>query len=199
MEESLFWTKMAAIGQAAGAVATFAAVVVSLWIAHSERRAHVRVTAGLRVLMSRPAQDVISILVTNHGLRPVRVSAIVWRTGWLRYGPKWLTFQQAVQTFDAPISQMSSVQPPFDLGPGQDANLHLPTAPFTEHPDLRLDFFNRRLPFRRKPTPTKICVEVHLVAAKKSVARVEKSLAKFLATGVIANGAARVNERMEEQ
>lgn len=193
MDETVFWTKMAALGQMAGAVATFAAVLVSLWIAQSERRAHVRVVAGLRVVMSTPAVDVISVLITNHGLRPVRVSAVGWRTGWLRYGPRWLSFQHAVQTFDHPISMMSAVQPPFDLGPGQDANLHIPVTPFQEHADLREDFFNRGLPFRKEPTRTQICVEVHLVAAKKTVARVEKGLAKFLANGVIVGGAARIN------
>jgi hypothetical protein len=193
MDETLFWTKMAALGQIAGAVATFAAVLVSLWIAQSERRAHVRVVAGLRVVMSTPAMDVVSVLITNHGLRPVRVSAVGWRTGWFRYGPKWLAFQQAVQQFDHPISMISAVQPPFDLGPGQDANLHIPVAPFQEQADLREDFFNRCLPFRNKPTRTQICVEVHLVAAKKTVARVEKRLAKFLASGVIAGGAARLD------
>ena len=95
MDESILWEKVAAIGQVAGAVATFAAVVVSLWIARSERRAHIKARAGLRLIAygdGSPFEDAISILITNHGMWPVHVSSVGWKTGWLGVGPEWLKF-----------------------------------------------------------------------------------------------------------
>jgi hypothetical protein len=192
VDETLFWTKVAAIGQVAGAVATFAAVGVALWIARSERRTYIKVSACMRLCFvgdGSPFEDMISILITNHGQRLVRISSVGWRTGWMRYGPKWLKFQYAFQKFDHPVSLMSSPVPPLDLGPGQEVSLHLSPDSFKKGGELRDTFFNRRFPFRRKVSPTKVCVVVSIVAAKAVVTRVERGLEKFLATGVIANGA----------
>jgi hypothetical protein len=198
VDETLFWTKVTALGQIAGAVATFVAVLVALWIARTERRASIKVSAGLRLTFAgdgSPFEDKILIRITNHGLRPVRVSAVGWRTGWVKFGPKWLKFQHAVQKFDHPVSLMTSpTPPPFDLGPGQEVSLLLSPDPFKKPGELRDTFFNRRLPLRRKVSPTKICVVVSMVAAKASVTRVEKGLEKFLATGVIADGADKANK-----
>ncbi len=202
MDESLWWTKVAALGQVAGAIATLAAVLVSLWLAQSERRAYIKVRAGLRITFAgdgSPFEHVISILITNHGLRPVRVSTVGWRTGWSQFGPKWIKFQYAMQKFDRPVSMIASPSPPFDLAPGQEVSLYLAPETFKERPQLRDEFFNRRLPFRRHVTPTKICVEVHLVAAKKAVTQVEKGLEVFLATGIIANGAEKANKAADQQ
>lgn len=122
------------------------------------------------------------------------LSSVGWRTGWWRFGPKWLKFQWAVQTFDRPVSLMgASPTPPLDLGPGQNVTLYLSPSWFKAG-ELRDKFFNRRLPFRRKNSPTKICVVVSMVAAKASVTRVERGLEKFLATGAIADGADKANK-----
>ncbi len=195
MDQTLVWTKVAAIGQVAGAIATFAAVWVSLWLARSERRPHIKAQAGLRLLFDgygSPFEDTISIRITNHGLRPVRISSLGWRTGWLGRGPKWLAFQHAVQTCNSP---MAGQAPPFDLGPGQDASLNLPTEPFKKVGEMRDTFFNRKLPWKAKPSPTKICVVVSIVASKAVVTRVERNLETFLATGIIAAGAAEANKK----
>lgn len=49
-EATLFWTKVAAIGQVAGAIATAAAVIVSLWIAFHGRKPRLKLTVGMRGL-----------------------------------------------------------------------------------------------------------------------------------------------------
>jgi hypothetical protein len=202
VDETLFWTKVAALGQVGGAVATFAAVVVALWIARSERRAHIKAHAGLRITFAgdgSPFEDAISIGITNDGLRSVRISSIGWRTGWLRHGPKWLKFQYAYQKFDHPVSLMTGPGPPFDLGPGQERTLLLPTSTHQERTELRDTFFNRRLPFRKTVSPTKICVLISIVAAKPSVTRVERALESFLATGVMADGADKANKAADRR
>ncbi len=202
MGESTLWTKIAAIGQVAAAIATFVAVWVSLWLAHTERRAHVKVRAGLRLLFAgdgSPFEDAIVIQITNCGLRPVRVASVGWRTGWLRRGPKWLAFQHAMQKFDLPISTMSTPTPPFDLGPGQEVTLNISPEPFKKEGEIRDTFFKRRVPWRRNPPATKICVVVFIVAAKAIVVRVEPTLEKFLATGEIANGADKANKAADNK
>ena len=202
MNDSAFWTMVGAIGQVAAAIATFAAVCVSLWLAHSERRVHIRVRAGLRLLFAgdgSPFEDVIAVHVTNHGLRPVRISSVGWRTGWLKRGPKWLAFQNAVQKFDVPISAISSPRPPCDLGPGQEVTFYVSPDPFKRGGEIRDTFFSRHVPWRVKSFPTKICVVVFLVAAKAKVMRVERGLEAFLATGVIVNGADKANKAAESK
>ncbi len=197
MDETLFWTKIGAIGQIAAAVATLAAVCVSLWLAHSERRAYVKVRAGLRLLVAgdgSPFEDTLSIQITNHGMRPVRISSVGWRTGWLRGGPKWLAFQHAIQKFDLPPSMITTATPPFDLGPGQEVSLYASPDPFKKGGELRDTFFCRRFPWARKASGTKICVVVFIVASKAVVTRVEGNLEKFLATGIIATGADKANK-----
>jgi hypothetical protein len=203
MDESLFWAQVAAIGQVAGAAATFAAVLVSLWIAHSERRAHIKARCGLRLSVigdGSPFEDVIQMVITNYGLRAVRVSSIGWRTGWIAFGPKWLKFQHAMQKFDHPISAMSlTVIPPFDLAPGQEVSMTLLPEPFTKATELRKEFFNREMPITKKLIATKVCLMVSLVAAKAVTTRVEKNLEHFLASGEIRGGAAKANAAADLQ
>lgn len=195
--EALFWEKVAALGQVAGAIATFAAVCVSLWLAHSERRAHLKVRAGLQMTFvgdGSPFEDVISIKITNHGLRPTHISQVGWRTGWVQCGPRWLAFQYAAQMFDHPISVISGPRPPFGLGPGEEATLILSPEPFKKGGEMRDTFFNRHFPWRQNSSPAKICTVVSIVASKAVVTRVERSLESFLATGVIAGGADKANK-----
>jgi hypothetical protein len=198
----LFWTQVGAIGQLVGAIATAAAVIVSLWVVQSDRRAQIKIWASLMVTFAgdgSPYEDVIVIRITNHGLRLVRVTTVGWRTGWWSSGPSWLRYKHAVQMFDRPVSQLSSPSPPFDLEPGREISLYLQPDTYTERPDLRDEFFNRKLPLASKGTPTKVCVHVSMVAAKAVTTRVRPTLEKFLATGVIEDGAAKANARADAQ
>lgn len=187
----LFWTKVSAIGQVAGALATAAAVILTLWITFSERRAQIKVTAGLRLLIpgdGSPAVDTILIRMTNFGLRAVTVSQLGWRTGYSRFGPRWLRTQYAT-LLDTPTM--------FVIEPGGERQIQLQPSWFlgTTAQKTRAEFFNRTYPFARGLGPTRVKLAVHMIAAKSRHFLVEKSLAHFLATGKIQDGAAKFNEK----
>ena len=196
----LFWTQIAAVGQAVGAFATTAAVIVSLWIASSDRRAHIRVEAGLRLVIpgdGTDATDIIKIEITNWGSRSVQVQSIGWRTGYFRYGPSWARTQYALQRS---TGEEYSNDPPFDLAPGQSKAFLVSPAVYLSPTidELRRDFFNRSIPFLNSPRPTKICAMVSMNAAKPAISKVEKSLHHLLATGAIVSGAAAFNEKTRD-
>jgi hypothetical protein len=197
----LLWTEIAAIAQALGALATAAAVGTSLWIVLSERGAHLKVTAGLRMLIAgddTPATDFITIRIENHGQRAVRVIGVGWRTGWLRrFGPEYLRHQHALQN---PVpSPIFPAAPPFDVAPGQETTVAIPVADYSAAipKDFGADFFMRRLPFLGL-RPANIRVAVSAVAARTSYTTIEASLAHFLAYGVVKNGALEFNKGAEK-
>lgn len=92
METIAFWEKISAIGQVAGAIATFAAVVVSLYIARRGRVPRLSLKVGERLTIGGglPEQRLLMFSVTNMGERPVYVRQLGWRNGWLPHGPAWL-------------------------------------------------------------------------------------------------------------
>jgi hypothetical protein len=87
-ETALYWTKVAAIGQVAGAVATAAAVMVSLWIALHGRKPRIKLVVGKRLVIGGgiPELSVLMFNIANAGERPVHINGIGWRTGWLYWG-----------------------------------------------------------------------------------------------------------------
>ena len=116
----LYWAKVAALGQVAGAAATFLAVVVSLWIAYHSRKPRVRLTVNTSVIIGGMADGIRFLVfeVANLGERPVYVRGIGWRTGWLARWSQWLARKAAVQT--APSAEMFGLgtEPPYELQPG---------------------------------------------------------------------------------
>ncbi len=200
-DQVIFWTAFGAIGQAVGAIATAAAVIVALWVTMSERTVKIKISAGLRLIISgdgSPAIDVIAIRLTNVGLRGVQVRSIAWRTGRFSVGPVWLKQQFAVQT-NSTIPESNN--PPFDLQPGQEKTMYVDASVFVENDELRRTFFNRKLPFRGGVTPTPVYVMAHLVGIKPSLSRAERSLERFLTRGEIdaEGGAAHFNEVAERR
>lgn len=185
--ELLLWTKIAAIGQVAGALATALAVAVSLWVVLSERQTRVKVAAGLRLIVApgRPdlAEEVINITVVNAGLRPVSINSIGWRSGWVRHlGPKWARYEFAVQTSGL---RMDSHDPPYILEPGQQKAMLVSLKPFhgNEASSQRTkSLFAKTLPFLG-PVSANICCAAHIVGARSRYFSVERSLAEYLATG----------------
>lgn len=82
----LYWTKIAAIGQVAGAIATLLAVIAALYLARSERRIRVKVAASLsRIVDARGAIQTVTVTVENIGLRTAKIDAI----GWIGGVPTW--------------------------------------------------------------------------------------------------------------
>jgi hypothetical protein len=201
--ELLLWTKIAAIGQVAGAIATTAAVFVSLWIVLSERQPRVKVTAGLRLLITqgRPdlAEEVISITVLNAGLRPVSVASIGWRVGWMkRFGPEWARMGHAIQTSSG---RRDSADPPYVLEPGQQKSMLIDLAPF--HGDQARSkrsatTFARVLPHIGL-VPANIRCAAHVVGARSRYFKVEPSLGKFLMSGEPSGGLEKLKAAKKDQ
>jgi hypothetical protein len=196
-DPALFWNIVAAVGQALGALATAAAVIVSLWIVLSERKPQLRITAGMRLIIAgdgTPACDAIGINIANVGVRRCRCTSIGWRTGHLKWGPVWVRRQYALQT---PAYLPGSAILPFDLEPGDEKGLVLDPHAYAEatQSDKRSAFFCRKLPWSDQPQPTRVDVIVSLAAHNGFFQKVEPDLARFLATGRIEGGAARFNSR----
>src|SRR3546814_19828801 len=94
MDESLFWTKVAAIGQVAGAAATFLAAWVALYLGRTDRQFRLRVTATFQnIVSSHGSIKVMCIQVENIGMRTARIEGFGWTTGYAnvwRFLPKAL-------------------------------------------------------------------------------------------------------------
>ena len=118
----IYWTKVGALGQVGGALATFLAVLVSLYLAARGRRPRLKLTAGERLIITPGQPDhvrVLSFSVANAGERPVHVRGIGWRTGWLRRGPAFLRTQAAVQlTGGLGIGK----EPPYEIQAGAEVS-----------------------------------------------------------------------------
>ena len=73
-----------AIGTWLAGIATFAAVLVSLYLSQRSERVRIRATAGLRQVFAgdgSPAEDHVQINVVNHGDRTVTVNSVGWKIG----------------------------------------------------------------------------------------------------------------------
>src|SRR3546814_13065455 len=82
MDESLFWTKVAAIGQVAGAAATFLAAWVALYLGRTDRQFRLRVTATFQnIVSSHGSIKVMCIQVENIGMRTARIEGFGWTPG----------------------------------------------------------------------------------------------------------------------
>jgi hypothetical protein len=117
------WDKWAAIGQIAGALGTFLAVLTSLYLARDSIRPKLALRAGIRIVIEAGAQEpfpkLIVFEVRNVGMRDVYVDQIGWRVGrWPFRWPAWLTSGFAVQTFG---TVFESTNPPFALAQGRRA------------------------------------------------------------------------------
>ncbi len=117
-EATLFWTKVAAIGQVAGAIATAAAVIVSLWIAFHGRKPRLKLTVGIRLILGGVDFELTVLMfnIANAGERPVHIDGIGWMTGWLWWGPLFHKRKAAIQMTGVP--QLGNNAPPFEIQRG---------------------------------------------------------------------------------
>ncbi len=195
----LFWTKVAAIGQAVGAIATFGAVVVSLWVVFSERRPSIKLRVHLNMIIGAgdAAMDVVSFDVINAGQRVVHVRSVGWRTGWTQFGPKWLRYQYAYQIAGGlPVSKT----PPFELSPGESGCVIVTAQEFHDGGALERDklFFLRRMPVFNKLISANIHASVSLAEGTTVLSKVDKKLSNFLTSGQIDGGAKRFNDTADD-
>jgi hypothetical protein len=99
--DASWWSAVAAVGQVLGAIATFMAVVVSLWIVRTDRSLQGKGHAGILVIFAgdgSPGIYLVGFRVENTGIRDFMVQSIGWRVGWSRWGPRKLSYAYAIQT-----------------------------------------------------------------------------------------------------
>lgn len=170
--EILFWTKVAAIGQVAGAIATAAAVFVALLLSRAERQLRVRVSARFASIVDVHGQtEVMSYEVENIGLRPVVVHGMHWTTGWInRLGllPKPLRLRSAFQLPDYAWGINKNF--PWRLEPGETQSTHIRRQDFidTMTEPVEGNLF-RRLPWQRRPRLLNLRVGVAVVTKPRVV------------------------------
>lgn len=124
MDSVAWWTAFGAIAQAVGAVATFTAVAVSLWIVRSERQLRAKATAGIRMFFvgdGSPGVYIVGVTILNTGLRPLRVTSTGWRTGWIGRGAQAFKHRFAVQ--NTSIVEYGK-RPPFVIEPGMEESVY---------------------------------------------------------------------------
>jgi len=117
------------IGTWVAGLATFGAVIMSLYLARQPGKVKLKATAGLRDLVGNgfPAQEVLQFAVTNHGERPVTVSNVGWVVG------KGKARRYAVQLFGS----QASADIPQTLAHGQREDF---LVFFSESPEWLKDF-----------------------------------------------------------
>lgn len=198
--QTLLWTKIAAIGQVAGALATAAAVVISLWVVLSERRVRLKVEIGIRVIIGGDPLDVVSFSIANVGQRTVVINSVGWRTGWglpgilLRFNdslPAWMQQQWALQI---PSNNLASHRLPATLEPGNSIVVFVEVEHFLKDEEKRESFFRRKLPWRKVSTAARIFGMIHVVGSTPIGVLVEPSLRKFLSSGEYGRTAQRINQ-----
>lgn len=99
--DASWWTAVAAIGQVLGAIATFLAVALSLWIVRTDRSLKGRGSAKILVTFvgdGSPGQYYVGFIAENTGIRDFLVHSISWRIGWTSWGPNSLKYSFAIQT-----------------------------------------------------------------------------------------------------
>ena len=184
MHAEIDWDKWAAIGQIAGALGTFFAVLTSLYLARDSIRPKLSVNAGIRIIIEAGAQEpfpkLIVFDVRNVGMRDVYVDQIGWRVGrWPFRKPYLLARGFAVQPFG---TVLESTNPPFALAQGRRVTSMLQfeqtiSSIKKRHGDS--PFFAKVYPImgiRRSP----VFVQVHLSSGETIKARVEKDLESAL-------------------
>lgn len=151
----IFWTKVGAIGQVAGAAATFLAVLAALSIATSERRFRLRVTAKMMAIHTvAGATPTVSVEVENIGNRTTRITGLYWATGYrnlFRFLPRFLRLKSGFQMID--YEWFINDNFPWTLQPGESKSTHFRRQAFldgfAEHNEN--DIF-RRLPLSKRYT-----------------------------------------------
>lgn len=118
----IYWTKFSAIAQAAGAISTFLAVVVSLFFALNAGKPRLRLKIGERIILGDGNEypALLMFEVANSGNRPVQIKGIGWETGWLRWGPSPLKRKNAIQLTGNVM--IHGIDPPYEVQPGMSAS-----------------------------------------------------------------------------
>lgn len=180
MDAATWWTAFGAIAQAIGALATFLAVAVTLWLTRTERSLRATGRVGFQVTFvgdGSPGVYHVGFTVLNTGLQPIQVMSVGWRTGWCRFGPKWLQHRWAIETWEG----QTGVATPYELAPRRSAVTIKQAAHFVEmRPDVRADLFRRPV---RLLGNAPIRGVVNITGRPPLIVKVTKDLAGFLRGG----------------
>jgi hypothetical protein len=68
-------------------IGTVSAVVLSLWFAYNQGNVKLKVTAGLRLLITKGSKSQLeycAIKVVNIGAGPLNINSVGWETGWFK-------------------------------------------------------------------------------------------------------------------
>lgn len=126
------WEIINAVATCLGVIATFTAVLVSLWLASRPDRLNLTGRAGIRVLLTpgepgRP--ELLMMEIVNRGRRPAKITGIGWEFGARRSRRKH--FVQQIDRHD----RMSSALP-IILDDGAEARWYHPFAPWASRVDM---------------------------------------------------------------
>ena len=103
-----------ALGEAAGALFGVPVGMVALWATRSERELKGKGHARIMLEVRRGAEYGryhVSFSLENTGLRPLTWTNVAWRVGWLRFGPKVLKREWALQNVGAYIFVNHTIEP----------------------------------------------------------------------------------------
>ena len=159
-----------AIGTWVAGVATFSAVIVSLWLARHAERVDLAVNVGLRSIFAgngEPPERALSFDVTNRGARPVTVVGIGWVVG------KGKAQRYCMQTTSAPYT----ANVPIELAHGKTARF---LVSFEVTPNWAQEFRQNFMPNLEPRTLKSLRAQVHTSLGTTSSVRPEGSVIKLL-------------------
>lgn len=137
-----------------------------------------------------PGIYLAGVSVTNIGVRPIHVSSVGWRTGWLSRGPEKLRFRFAIQNASVMLNQGPKSQ---IIEPGRSDGFYTPLADMKQNygSDSWRSMFGRKLPILGDAP---IWAMVNITGRKPVTVRVSKELAHFLRTNEHASTTAEETE-----
>ena len=165
-DPSLYWTKVAAIGQVAGAIATFLAAGIALWLSLSERRVNIRISAKFWTMHCANGIFIpmVAITVDNVGHRRAKILMFGWTTGYanhIRILPKIFRLRSMFQNPDYTWDINPSF--PWTLEPGESKSTYMKRDLFLKEFEKSrgLDLF-RKFPWKRRKHlfRPRVCVSV---------------------------------------
>lgn len=182
MDPVTWWTAFGAIAQAAGAVATFAAVALSLYLAQSERALKGRGQARIMISFAgdgSPGINMVHFDLENSGLRPLTWQSVSWRVGWIPWNIWGLGYQLAIQNFTRSIFDHKQV-----IEPSQSGQMYMPVsqmkpAVLREKREGR-EFFQKKHKLFGYPP---IAAYAQIAGRKPIRLKVSKQLKHFVRTG----------------
>ena len=159
-----------AIGTWVAGLATFSAVIASLWLARHSERVDLAVNVGLRSIFAgdgSPPEQALSFDVTNRGAKPVTVVGIGWVVG------RGKGRRYCMQTTSAPYT----ANVPVELTHGKTARF---LVSFEVTPNWAQEFRQKFMPNLEPRTLRSLRAQVHTSVGTTKFVKPESSVIKLL-------------------